>query len=101
MPLDIPPPPPSEESPPPPPPRPGMEEAEMMESQISLKLHEDDPPSTFSSSTDAPLEERVAELELKLATLSRLLQQAQRGGSGTMNASLCYGVVVSVLVNVL
>jgi hypothetical protein len=57
---------------------------ELMESQISLKHLNDVPNSPVSSATNAPLEERVAELEFKLATLSRLLQQSQRGG---MNGS--------------
>lgn len=57
---------------------------ELMESQISLKHLNDVPNSPVSSVTNAPLEDRVAELEFKLATLSRLLQQSQRGG---MNGS--------------
>jgi len=72
-PLHEPPPLSDDERPPSPPP------VEMMDSQISLKL---DAPSTPTSlETSAPLEERVAELEFKLATLSRLLQQSQRIGA--------------------
>jgi hypothetical protein len=59
-----------------------------MESQISLKHLNDVPNSPVSSVTNAPLEDRVAELEFKLATLSRLLQQSQRGGmNGSTNAA--------------
>lgn len=85
MPLEVPPPPPS--PPPneddPPSPRPPMQE--MMESQVSLKLNND--VLSTSSDTTLSLEQRVAELELKLATLSRLLQQAQRGNTATNNVS--------------
>ena len=66
-----------------------------MQSQISLKL---DAPSTPTSSETSPLEDRVAELELKLATLSRLLQQAQRSNVSQVMKNVIVIVVVCVYV---